>query len=293
MPVLAADSRTDEATGETAVYRLYNPNTGEHLYTVNQNEKNSLTKAGWNDEGIGWYAPETGQGVYRLYNPNTCGGDHYYTRNLDEANSLNRMGWKFDNGKEPIFWSGGSVPVYVAYNPNASSGSHNYTPDREEQNFLMKSGWKYDEVAWNCVRSGDKSLTPAKPSESSSDVFRKIHDTAFASGAGAWSTELTIEEDGSFTGYYHDSDALGGPNNSPFRAYCYFSGQFSDPEQVDQYTWKVNLVSLNIKDPIGTTYWDNGIYCQATDPYGMNNADLFYIYLPGKPLNQIPEDARS
>lgn len=39
------------------MYRMYNPNSGEHFYTANSFEKDSLTKSGWKYEGIGWYAP--------------------------------------------------------------------------------------------------------------------------------------------------------------------------------------------------------------------------------------------
>lgn len=33
------------------IYRLYNPNSGDHMFTENANEKNSLVKAGWTSEG--------------------------------------------------------------------------------------------------------------------------------------------------------------------------------------------------------------------------------------------------
>ena len=38
------------------VYRLYNPNSGEHFFTNTNAEKNMLIKAGWKYEGIGFYA---------------------------------------------------------------------------------------------------------------------------------------------------------------------------------------------------------------------------------------------
>lgn len=40
---------------EKPVYRLYNPNNGEHLYTTDANEKETLYRShGWGYEGIGW-----------------------------------------------------------------------------------------------------------------------------------------------------------------------------------------------------------------------------------------------
>ncbi|WKC57197.1 hypothetical protein [Lactococcus cremoris] len=59
-----------------------------------------------------------------------------------------KKGWKWDNNAQPVFYSGGNIPVYVAFNPNASSGSHNFTKNSNEQNSLLKSGWEYGAVAW-------------------------------------------------------------------------------------------------------------------------------------------------
>lgn len=65
-----------------------------------------------------------------------------------EATQLVKKGCKWDNNAQPVFYSGGNIPVYVAFNPNASSGSHNFTKNSNEQNSLLKSGWEYGAVAW-------------------------------------------------------------------------------------------------------------------------------------------------
>ena len=65
-----------------------------------------------------------------------------------EATQLVKKGWRWDNNAQPVFYSGGNIPVYVAFNPNASSGSHNFTKNSNEQNSLLKSGWEYGAVAW-------------------------------------------------------------------------------------------------------------------------------------------------
>jgi hypothetical protein len=61
------------------VYRLFNPRSGEHLYTRDLNEKKTLLSQNWgNDEGIKWYSPlEAISGstpVYRVFNPRS--GEH-------------------------------------------------------------------------------------------------------------------------------------------------------------------------------------------------------------------------
>lgn len=60
-----------------ALYRLYNPNSGEHFYTKTTAERDHLRKVGWRYEGIGWQSPTNGSAVYRLYNKNS--GEHFYS----------------------------------------------------------------------------------------------------------------------------------------------------------------------------------------------------------------------
>jgi hypothetical protein len=134
------------------VYRLYNPNTGEHFYPTTAYERNQDIKAGWRNEGTLETAPTSGTAVYRVYNPNAKGGDHYYTTSKYEASSLISKGWKWDNNAKPVFYSGGNKPVYVAYNPNAVTGAHNYTMNSYEQNSLLSVGWKYGSTAWFAVK---------------------------------------------------------------------------------------------------------------------------------------------
>lgn len=77
------------------VYRLYNPNAGDHHYTPNAAEKNSLVKVGWRYEGIGWYSSETkALKIYRAYNPNAKAGSHNYTANGGEQKNLVSLGWR-------------------------------------------------------------------------------------------------------------------------------------------------------------------------------------------------------
>lgn len=72
--------------------RLYNPNSGEHFYTLSTAERDMLTSVGWVFEGVGWTAPATSdRPVYRLYNPNA--GDHHYTLDASERDMLVGLGW--------------------------------------------------------------------------------------------------------------------------------------------------------------------------------------------------------
>lgn len=130
------------------MFRMYNPNTGEHFYSNSTVERDHLTLVGWKYEGIAWSAPTAGTPVYRLYNPNN--GDHFYTMAVNERDSLSQHGWKY----EGVGWySGGTVPVYRAFNPNADVGSHNYTTGLVEQNYLVGIGWVNEGIAWYGVEN--------------------------------------------------------------------------------------------------------------------------------------------
>lgn len=164
-PVFAADT--------VDVYRLYNPNTGEHFYTINESESNHLRSIGWNYEGVGWVGSNSGDPVYRVYNPNATGGDHYYTVSYGEASSLVSKGWHWDNDGQPAFYSGGDCDLYVEYNPNASSGAHNYTTSQAEHDKLLSIGWKYGAVAWQVVAPGTPYTSESYVVNKKSNIFHR------------------------------------------------------------------------------------------------------------------------
>lgn len=72
------------------VYRLYEPSTGQHVYTPDPAEKKSLAASGWNDEGIAWYSGGS-HPIYRIYNPKT--GEHLLTADREEHDALCGSGW--------------------------------------------------------------------------------------------------------------------------------------------------------------------------------------------------------
>lgn len=140
----------EQVVSERTMYRLYNPNTGEHFYTATVEERDSLDAIGWVYEGVGWVAPTTGDPIYRLYNPNAPGGDHHYTGSEEERDNLVSVGWRY----EGVGWySDGPVKIYRQYNPNAASGTHNYTASLEENDMLVSLGWRYEGIGWDALRA--------------------------------------------------------------------------------------------------------------------------------------------
>lgn len=127
------------------MHRMYNPNSGEHFYTADENEKNTLVSLGWSYEDVAWNAPKSSDTpVYRLYNPNA--GDHHFTKDKHEYEVLQSLGWK----AEGIAWycAGTGTPMHRLYNPNAKRGAHHYTANEAERDELIRLGWKHEGIGW-------------------------------------------------------------------------------------------------------------------------------------------------
>jgi len=126
----------------------------------------------------------------------------------------------------------------------------------------------------------------AAPSETPNDfgyADLKGVEFCFASGVGAWSTIVEIMPDGSFTGYYHDS-------NAGERYECYFSGQFSPLTKTGDYEYAMKCISLQAEGIVGEEKMVDGVNVITADPYGFDDADEFFLYLPGKKESELTED---
>ena len=75
--------------------RLYNPWSGEHLFTMDYGEYDRLGKAGWRQEGRAFDSAYAGAGapVWRLYNRWLTAGTHLYTTDKAEYDRLVKLGW--------------------------------------------------------------------------------------------------------------------------------------------------------------------------------------------------------
>lgn len=165
------------------IYRVYNPSSGEHLYTTSPEEVHAVVAAGWNDEGIGWYAPRDNQGedVYRLFS--LAAGEHLYTTDLNEVETLASRGWVKDFNGQPIFKSGGSNAIYRVYNANA--GMHHLTTDANEYETLVANGWNGEGIK---LYSAGQNFEQAYPLQSTNitnvNADAAIQTDVFLGGAG-------------------------------------------------------------------------------------------------------------
>ena len=148
--VVDVPATTIEEGPAGTMYRMYNPNSGEHFYTASVVEAQTLKSAGWNYEGYAWQAPTSSNTpVYRVYNSNS--GEHHYTTSTVERDNLLSLGWS----DEGIGWYSNdneTTPMYRLYNPNATgdkeAGAHHYTQSKEEVDFLISQGWNAEGIGW-------------------------------------------------------------------------------------------------------------------------------------------------
>lgn len=113
----------------------------------------------------------------------------------------------------------------------------------------------------------------------------------YCSGAGGWSTVLTLSQDGSFTGTFSDSemgesDENDYPNGTIYE--CNFSGQFSDIKKVNEYTYSMVLDSVSIDEEADRI--EDGVRYKAGEPSGMDSGTEIYFYTPDTPISELSEE---
>lgn len=138
---LGEQSKHEVTRVENAIYRLYNPNSSFHMFTANYDEAQSLSDAGWTDEGVGWISGNE-RNVYRLYNFNNS--DHLFTVSLYEVVYSVLAGWKLEG---VAFKTGNNHEVYRLYNPYTEE--HFYTVSVDERDDLINAGWTDEGVAFS------------------------------------------------------------------------------------------------------------------------------------------------
>ncbi len=120
-------------------------------------------------------------------------------------------------------------------------------------------------------------------------------DFYFASGAGGWGTELTINDDGSFSGHFHDSDmgttGEGYPYGTVYEST--FSGRFDKVRMIDEDTYACGLAELTLEKPAGEEEIVDEIKYVSSAPYGLDGGENFVIFMPHTTTRDLPESALS
>ncbi len=139
----------------------------------------------------------------------------------------------------------------------------------------------------------DSNTNSGNTVSNSSDILPNVPDSfTFSSGVGGWSSDILLNDDGTFIGSYHDSDMGSDTENYP-GGVCYisnFTGRFSNFHQIDPYTWTMDLTELNYTQEPGTDFTNGQVHYLVTEAYGLAGGSTFYLYLPGHPVSTLPEE---
>ena len=166
----------------------------------------------------------------------------------------------------------------------------------------------YDFLDWGGepLKQVEASTTPNTSNNGNDeldDEAAKIFSEAageyyFASGAGAWSTDLTLNEDGTFDAQYHDSNM--GESGDGYDGTTYFgicSGQFTITGKVDDNIYEMTM-EITDHSPLdeeyietyeyddGTSYNNRMVYSEV---YGIDDGTTFWLILEDAPTDELPE----
>lgn len=113
---------------------------------------------------------------------------------------------------------------------------------------------------------------------------------SFCSGAGAWSTELILNADGSFTGFYMDnsvadSDSEDYPDGTNY--VCDFIGSFENIRKINEYTYALSLGEVSTSKEYGEEWIEDRVRYIASPPYGIYDGREFFLYAPEAPVGEL------
>ncbi len=173
----AAPAITAQAASGSELYCLYNPVSGEYLYTIDATEKASLESA-WIYEGVVCTMPSSsGSATYRMYDPAST--KHLYTSDEAEIAKLTSEGWQ----KEGISYfvdETRSAPVYRLF--NQKTGDHAFGGDVTAAKMEQK-GWTREGIAYYSLSVNDDFA----------------YSDASTSAAAGGNTSVSATDTGSFT----------------------------------------------------------------------------------------------
>ena len=187
------------------------------------------------------------------------------------------------------------VNPLVPMKPAVSNDTVYYLVEQSEPdwNTLPDLNVESDDSTDNNGKSGNKANTAA-----SGAIFNDIAGSyGFASGSGGWTTTLQVNRDGTFSGYYSDTDLGDVSDEHPngIRTESTFQGVFSKAKANDDgtYTLQCDADKLNFEGNIGDSRIEDGTLVTISEPYGIAPCTTFTVYPQGYDSSRIDEDVLS
>ncbi|MBR6237014.1 MAG: zinc ribbon domain-containing protein [Firmicutes bacterium] len=130
------------------------------------------------------------------------------------------------------------------------------------------------------------------------DLFAKVpKEYIFTSGIGGWGTVININDDGSFSGSYQDHNyGESGDGYDGTQYVCEFTGKFTDPVQINAFTYAFRLSDLQYQTgPVGESRIEKDpsgyrMRIVNSEAYGINGGDVFYLFTKGAPVTRLPKE---
>lgn len=277
------------------------------------------------DEGVYYYILEKGDNITKSalisndFSYQEVSSDGKYALFFSNINSDNFDLYKIDlkTGEQTVTENGAAKyknknyfivhdlvnpqNIIFGYNIGLYNSDNNSVVLKKHDDFeinIMKQMWVVDNYLvdsdLNCYRIYDDNIE--ETSFDSSEILSKLNEPfTFSSGAGAWGTTLQINNDGSFSGSYHDSD-MGDRNDSYPKGtvyYCNFSGKFGDIKKINEYTYSMKMKKIEYNNEPNTEEIKDGFLYKYSSAYGLDEADTVLIYTPETPISDLPEEFTS
>ncbi len=189
---------------------------------------------------------------------------------------------------------------YIVYDYTSDSWSGSWESEGYVNKFYAEMEYRETDGIgyWSIYRHTKNILTLPEPTEKDAvDAFELFAGSYyFLSGAGAWSTNIEIYSDGTFTGIYEDYDLGDGGDGYDSTVYhSKFSGKFKNPQSINLYTYSFEIEDIQYENTPGTeeiiVNEESGhrmrwVYSEA---YGIAGADTFYAYTADAPMAILPK----
>lgn len=110
-------------------------------------------------------------------------------------------------------------------------------------------------------------------------------------GVGAWSTDMEIRQDGTFSGIFHDSNMgdIGSSHPDGTMYTCTFDGSFKYIGTDNDYSAEYEIDRLELHELHHGCVRDGMLYVMC-EPYGLKEGAVFTLYSPDTPVSDLPQD---
>ena len=128
-------------------------------------------------------------------------------------------------------------------------------------------------------------------SKSTAGIYGKFAGSyTFSSGSGSWSSTLTLNSSGTFSGVYSDlSKTASGKNYDSTLTYSKFTGKFKNPRKVNNYIYAFDIDYIKYETKPGTNTVKNRQRINYTDAFGIAGTKTVYAYTADAPVSVLPE----